>query len=107
MGDEHINQLLDFLKENNKQQEAYRKENNILMREQTGAIVKMSTMIENLDRVLTMKPCIVKQKTDTILEECKRTLKTNDKYIIYSLLLLITGILTAIGLYSAPTHLIK
>jgi hypothetical protein len=61
MGDEHINQLLDFLKENNKTQEAYRKENNVLMREQTGAIVKMSTMIENLDRVLQTKPCNVRK----------------------------------------------
>ncbi len=61
MGDEHINQLLDFLKENNKNQEAYRKENNVLMREQTGAIVKMSTMIENLDRVLQTKPCNVRK----------------------------------------------
>jgi TctA family transporter len=105
VGDEHINQLLDFLKENNKNQEAYRKENNVLMREQTGAIVKMSTMIENLDRVLQTKPCIVKPKTEKLEQGWRDSSVTTYKWIIGSLIGLIIGILTSVGLYS--THIVK
>lgn len=104
MGDEYVNQLMDFLKENNKNQEAYRKENNVLMREQTSAIVKMSTTIENLDRVLTTKPCIVKPKTEKLEQGWRDSSVTTYKWIIGSLLGLIIGILTSVGLYS--THII-
>lgn len=108
MRDEYIDKLYDLLQKNMDQQEAYRKENNILMKEQTGAIIKNTAIMEEVKISLQSKPCIVKEKTDILIEECKKTIKSNDRWIIYSLLLLITGILTAVGLYSAPTsHIIK
>jgi TctA family transporter len=104
MGDEYIDKLIELLRENNKQQENSRRESTLLMKEQTGAIVKMSTMIENLDRVLQTKPCIVKPKTEKLEQGWRDSSVTTYKWIIGSLIGLIIGILTSVGLYS--THII-
>lgn len=108
MGDEYIDKLYNLLEKNINQQEAYRKENNILMKEQTGAIIKNTTVMEEVKIALQSKPCIVREKTEELNKGWKDSSISFNKWIIYSLLFLITGILTAVGLYSAPTtHIIK
>ena len=66
MGDEYFDKLFDLLNRNVEQQEAYRKENNVLMKEQTSAIVKNTSMMEEVKIALQTKPCMVTEQKEKL-----------------------------------------
>lgn len=96
MGDDNDK---DFYREILKSQIEIQKETNRSIQEQSKTLLELNCTMEEIKIALQSKPCIVKEKT----EELKKVMESNEnstyKWIIGSLLLLITGILTAVGLY--------
>jgi len=99
MGDEYIDKLIELLRENNKQQESSRKESTLLMKEQTGAIVKQNSLLEEVKISLQMKPCMITDREEKINQGWKDTSLSLYRWVISGLFIIIIGILAGVGLF--------
>ncbi len=88
-----------FYREILKKQIEISEKTNEIIQEHGEILVEVKSVLNEIKIALQSKPCIVKEKT----EELKRVMQVNEnstyKWIIGSLLVLITGILTAFGFY--------
>ncbi len=103
MIDENFNRLYELLKEDKKDLKEYRKENNSLMREQTEAIVRNTSIMEEVKISLQTKPCINQKEKDKINNGWEKYHVGVMRWIVVLLIVLLAGVLTAVGLYSSPT----
>jgi len=89
----------NFYRELIKKQIEISEKTNEMIQEHGEILIEQKAILNEIKIALQSKPCIVKEKT----EELKRVMEVNEnstyKWIIGSLLVLITGILTAFGFY--------
>lgn len=105
MGDDNDK---DFYREILKSQIELQKDGNKAIRSQNDMLLKQNGILEEIKISLQSKPCINPKMTEKLNKGWESFTVSGYRWIIGSLIGLIIGILTAVGLYTAPTsHLIK